>query len=44
MMYNIEKVSDKRLVALKDIENELHVAKEYNKKFRLNNLQVDDLA
>ena len=45
MMDNIDEVTDKRLIALKEIEKEkLRVARAYNKKVKLKNFQVGDLV
>ena len=45
MMDNIDEVTDKRLAALKAIENDkLRVARAYNKKVKLKNFQIGDLV
>ena len=45
MMDNIDKVTDKRLKALKEIEKDkLRVARAYNKKVKLKSFQVEDLV
>ena len=44
MMDNIDEVTDKRLKALKEIENDkFWVARAYNKKVRIKSFQVGDL-
>ena len=44
MMDNIDEVTDKRLKALKEIENDkFRVARAYNKKVRIKSFQVGDL-
>ena len=45
MMDNIDEVTDKRLMALKEIEKDkLMVAKAYNKKVKAKNFQVGELV
>jgi hypothetical protein len=45
MMDNIDEVTDKRLQALKEIENDkIRVARAYNKKVKLKSFQVGDLV
>ena len=45
MMDNIDEVTDKRMIALREIEkNKIMVAKAYNKKVKAKSFQVGDLV